>query len=425
MNRKINYLLLIIIFFLSLHIFAQEQQGSITILSDIIQEALEKNPQIKAVYQEWQAALEEIPQAKALPDPMISYAHFGQSIETRLGPQRNKISISQKIPFFGKLTLKEKIALKNADILEENYNAVKADVVFKVKDAYYSLYWIDQAINISLQEKEVLHRFARIAQKKYETGQGTQQDVLKAHVEISKLSEKILTLNQGRRAVANEINILLNRQVEYPVRKIEVFKIPTMEIEINRLYQIAERERPEIKKISHFIEMNEVGLKLAKKNYRPDFTFMFDYIDIGSGRTLNLEDGRNAWMLSVGINIPIWRKKLYAAEAEQALKIKAAEQQYKDIENMTLSKINELFFEINTAKERIELYEHSLIPQAEQSLKASEVGYLTGKVDFLNLLDSERMILQLKTGYYKSVSDYGKSLAHLERVVGKELVEYQ
>jgi outer membrane protein TolC len=179
--------------------------------------------------------------------------------------------------------------------------------------------------------------------------------------------------------------------------------------------------RPEMRKVRHFIEKNEESLKLAKKNYFPDFKLMVDYIDIGAGTTTNPEDGRNSWMASVGINIPIWRKKLHAAEAEAAVSLKASKDRYKDVENVTLSQVNEFFFEVKTAQEQIELYRYSLLPQAEQTFKASEIGYLTGKVDFLDLLDSERMVLLIKIGYFKTIADFGKSLAQLERAVGKDL----
>jgi outer membrane protein TolC len=185
---------------------------------------------------------------------------------------------------------------------------------------------------------------------------------------------------------------------------------------------MGEREPSELIKVQRLIEKNEKSLKLTKKNFLPDFRVMFDYIDIGSGTTTSPEDGRNAWMGSIGINIPLWRKRLRAAEAEEATKLEASEDLYRNIENETFSRVNELFFEAKTVEEQIKLYQYSLLPQAEQSFKASEIGYLSGKVDFLNLLESERMILMIKTGYHKAISDLNKSLAKLERVVGKELV---
>ncbi len=417
------FLILMVVFFGTYPLFSQEAPEKKTVLSELIKEALGQNPQIKAARNEWQASLKVIPQAKSLPDPMLSYSHFGQSIETRLGPQRNKFSLSQKFPFFGKLSLKGEIARKGAAVLEERYNEVKADIALKVKKAFFSLFWFDKAIRISQEEKEVIQRLAKIAEKKYETGKASQQDVLKAQLEISKVLDKLLILKQGRIARVAELNSLLNRPPDSYLGEVEEFEIPELKVELEKLYELAREMRPEMRKAQHFIEKNEENLKLAKKNYFPDFKLMVNYIDIGAGTTTNIEDGRNSWMASVGINIPIWRKKLHAAEAEAAISLNASKDRYNDVENVTLSQVNEFFFEVKTAQEQVELYRYSLLPQAEQTFKASEIGYLTGKVDFLDLLDSERMVLLVKIGYFKTIADFGKSLAHLERVVGKNLTE--
>jgi outer membrane protein TolC len=421
MRKIICSFLMVGVFFSTFLLFSQEVPREKTALSELIEEALSQNPQIKAARNEWEASLQVIPQAKSLPDPMLSYSYFGQSVETRLGPQRNKFSLSQKFPFFGKLSLKGEIARKGASVLEEQYMAVKLNIVLKVKKAFFSLFWLDRAIRIAQEEKEVLERLTKIAEKKYETGEANQQDVLKAQLEISKVQDKILILNQRRRAIAAELNALLNRRPDSFVGEIEEFEAPELRFELEKLYEWAREMRPELRKAQHFIEKNEESLKLAKKNYFPDFRLMFDYIDIGGGTTTNIKDGRNSWMASVGINIPIWRKKLHSAEAEAAAKLKASQDSYENVQNETLSRVNELFFEVETASEQVNLYKYSLLPLAEQSLKASEVGYLTGKVDFLNLLDAERMVLLIRIGYFKTIADLGKSLAQLERVVGKDL----
>ena len=416
-----TFSILMAVFFGINPLFSNEVPEKKTVLSELIQEALHQNPQIQAVMNGWKAALKIIPQAKSLPDPMLSYSYFGQSIETRLGPQRNKVSISQKFPYFGKLSIKGEIAHKSALVLEERYNAVKLNIVLKVRNAFFSLFWFDRAIRISQEEKEVLQRLARIAEIKYETGKVNQQDVLKAQLEISKVLDKILNLNQGRKAITAELNSLLNRPPGSYLGEVEEFKLPDLKVGLEKLYEWAKEMRPEMRQAQRFIEKNEESLKLAKKNYFPDFKIMFDYIDIRGGTTTNPEDGRNSWMASIGINLPIWRKKLRASEAEAAIKVEASRKSYKDVENETLSLVNELFFEVKTASEEINLYKYSLMPQAEQSLKASEIGYLTGKVDFLNLLDAERMVLLIKIGYFKTIADLGKSLAQLERVVGKDI----
>jgi len=288
MRMKVKTLLIIFLtfsFITSTIGFAQAVDQRKISLSELIEEALRENPRLKAAYSEWQASLEKIPQAKSLPDPVLGYAHFGQSIETRLGPQRNKLSLSQKIPFFGKLSLKGKIAERGASVQEAEFNRIKAEIILKVKMSFFSLYWLDKVIRITQEEKEVLQRLARIARKKYEAGQVSQQDVLKAMLEISRVEEKILILKQRRKAVAAELNSLLNRAEDSFLGEVEELEMAPLGIDLKRLYSIAEKKRPELKKAEQLIEKNRESLKLAKKNYYPDFTLRVDYIDIGGGTT--------------------------------------------------------------------------------------------------------------------------------------------
>jgi outer membrane protein TolC len=423
MKKDLLIGLIILVFTGSCLLSAEESRKPMAILDELIGVAMQQNLQIKAAKMEWEAALQKIPQVKALPDPVLSYAHFGQSIETRLGPQRNKISIAQQFPFFGKLGIKGEIAMKNAGVLEQHFNSVVADVVLKVKEAYFSLYLIDRSIQISEEEREVLRRLSAIATKRYEAGQANQQDALKALLEISKVTDKLLTLNQVRNSVVLDLNTLLSREADTPLGDTQEFSLPELEVDLEQLLSWAHDNRPELKMAQSVIQKNKEGLKLVKKDYYPDFRVMLDYIDIGAGTTAHPEDGRNAWMASIGVNIPIWQKKRRAAEAEASIRIKASEDVYENLRNETLSRINALYFEVATAREQIKLYEFSLLPQAEQALKASEVAYLAGKVDFLALLDSERMILMIKNGYFKIMSDLGRSLAQLERLVGEDLMK--
>lgn len=422
MKGKILVFLTILMTTGTVLLLSQEQSEDAEInLVILIQDALDNNPQLKAVHDEWQASLEQISQAKAYPDPMLSFAHFGQGIETKLGPQRNKLSLSQKIPFFGKLSIQESIARENSSIFEARYVQAQADLMVQVKEAFFSLYWFEKAIGLSGEEKEVLSRLARIAQKKYETGQASQQDVLKANLEFSRLSEKVLTLKQGKKAVESRLNALLNRPADSPFGRIGDVRNSHRVPDVSDLYELAKAGRPELMLAQRFIAKNEKSIELAKKNNWPDFTIMFEYFEIGGGTTSLPDDGRNAWAGAIGINIPLWRGKYGAAEAEAVIRLTASQERFRDIKNETIARVNESYQEIKTFEDQLALYKHSLIPQAEQALKASEVGYITGQVDFLSLLESERMIIQIKTSYFKTLSDSKKSLARLERLVGRDL----
>jgi outer membrane protein TolC len=422
---KLVFVMLPVIACVAVPTFSQEGDfPKQAILDEMIQEAWENNPAAQAAEMRWKAALEKIPQVKALPDPVLSYGHFFKSIETRLGPQRNKLSLSQRFPFFGKLSLKEQIALEQAAVLEEQILQIRQDISLKVKEAYHSLSWFDEAVQIGLTEKEVLQRLADVARRKYEVGSASQQDYLKAQLEITRVTDKLLSLKQGRHAAVAQLNALLSRPADSMIETVEKPVFIPLQVIPEVLTEWAAAERPELRATQQLIKKNGLDLDLAKKNYWPDFNVMVDYFDIGGGTTTHPQDGRNAWMASIGINIPLWRGKLKAAETEAAIQLKANQNVLKSLQNDTAAKIRELYHEIKMYDEQISLYRHSLVPQAEQSLKASEIGYVAGTVDFLNFLDAERMLLQLKTGYAKLLADRGKSLARLERVVGRDLNIY-
>ncbi len=398
------------------------QEGAV-VLEDLIAEALSVNPRIMAAENQWRAAMERIPQAKAMPDPMLSYGHFFSSIETRLGPQRNKLSLSQRFPFFGKLSLKEKIAAEQAFALEEQFQRVRLEVVLRVKEAYYSLYWLDEAVAIAETEKDVLSRLARTARMKYAAGTAAQQDALKAQLEISKLTDRLLTLGQSRKSAATKLNSLLNRGQHSDIGPVREAALPVLDSDPDSMLALAIEGQPELRQADRVIQKNDFHLELAKKNYWPDFNVMVDYFDIGGGSTAHPEDGRNSWMASLGINIPLWRGKLRAAEAEAAIRLKSSQDLRQDLQNDTSARIHELFTEIKMYEEQARLYEHSLIPQAEQALRSAEIAYVAGKADFLTILDAERMLIQLRTAFAKITADRGKSLARLDRVVGFQILE--
>lgn len=161
-----------------------------------------------------------------------------------------------------------------------------------------------------------------------------------------------------------------------------------------------------------------------KKEYFPDLTIGANYIQVGK-RTLDVEDnGKDAFSVVVGINIPIWQGKL-SSQAKSALEtVQAQNSEYQNILNQSLFEVKDNYFKIQTARETIDLYKKALIPQAEQSLKSAEAGYITGIVSFLDLLDAERILLQIQFGYWQAYTDYLSRIADLERAVGIELAEH-
>ena len=392
-----------------------------TTINDYIEYALANNPAIRSAQQKWLAATKIPGQVSTLPDPQLMYTYFIEEVQTRLGPQENKLMLSQKFPTFGKLSLRGQIASKDALIARQKYEAIKREIIAQVKNAYYELYWVNQAIEITEENKILLEGLEKDARADFETGKAPEQNVIKLQVELSKIEEDLITLKEKKETVIAKFNTLLNRLPEAELETPADFEISELKINLDELYKMAKRYRQELKAAGLTIEKNEAALKLAKRQYYPDIMLSLNYIEIGSGTTTMLNDGTDAWMASIGINIPLWRKKLALSVQQAKANLKASEHAYRDVENMTLFEVKNLHFKMDTALRLARLYSTTLIHQAEQSFRAAKAGYETGKVDFLNLIDSERILLAFNLAYYRAKADYQQTLAALERAIGKDL----
>ncbi len=392
----------------------------------IIDEALRANPGLEAAKLRWSASTERILQEMALDDPVLGFTYFGEQVQTRVGEKQAGIMASQKVPFFGKLRLKGEVAKNEAKVYGEKHRTLERVIIAKAKSAFYELYWVYKSINISEENKELLQRFVKIAEVKYSTGKATQQDVLKAQVELSKIVNELITLEQLKKTAIARINTLLNRHPDAPLGAPEEVNITELTVSLKELYGKAKEISPDLSLMKYRIERDKAAYKLARKQYYPDFTFGLNYTfinDLPSDVMLSpTGEDRDSYTGTLSINVPIFQKRKYDAGVREAnAKLKSSEMAYKNMENMTLFGVKDYHFKVQTAERLVKLYRNSIIPQAEQSLKAAEIGYKAGNVDFLNLIDSQRVLLDFKLAFYRAVADFGVNLAGLERVVGVEL----
>ncbi|MFH1784562.1 MAG: TolC family protein [bacterium] len=401
------------------HLMAGEEEG--VMLEALIDEALSNNLRMQAAHDSWRAMEYEIMQASSLSDPELEFSYFGENVETKVGPQERKYSLSQMIPFPGKLGLKGKIAEKGTRILEEKYETTKREVIKKVKEMYYDIWWVDKAIEVTESEKDIVSSLERVANQKFETDQAPQQDAIKAQVLISNLLNKLIQLRQQRNSMILKMNTLLNRPTDTSLGKLREIEIMDFNHALSNLQGFSQENRQELKIGVLGIQKKELQVALAKKAYLPNFMLGFSYIQVGDGYTAMSEDGKDAWMGMVSVNIPIWFKKLRAQLRQNQLDLEAGRKSYRDTQNSVLSEVNDVYFKLNTDKEQISLYETLLIPQTEHAFQAAKSAYENGKVDFLNLLDSERALLNTRLLYYRTIADYHKSIAAMERMVGRDL----
>ena len=394
------------------------------VLSDYIDAAIYANPAIWESEHRWRAALQRIPQVSSLPDPMVTITPFISSPETRVGPQDLALGLSQKFPWFGKLDAKGEIALRDALAAAERYQTQIREVVTAVKRAYYSLAYLDEALRITAEDRELLGHFEEMAEARYATGKGIQQAVIKIQAEITRDDDRIYLLRQQRESVAANLNTLMDRLPHDPVSSLAELPTPGVDLDLEELYKTGRANRHELKAAEYMIEKGDQAVRLARKEYYPDFNIGLNYIFVDeredrAGRLTRPEDnGQDVFGIMLGFNIPLWEgKKMSRVRGATELKY-ANERNYKKMENLMEFSVRDGVLRAGTTFDQMGLYERVLIPQAEQSLNSTESAYATGKLNALDLIDSQRFLLNVRLAHAKLKTDYMKALADIERAVG-------
>lgn len=398
-------------------------------LDRYVQEALDQNPGVSEAFARYRASLQNLPQVRSLPDPMLMVTQDARSPETRVGPQMTMLSLSQTFPWFGKLSDSEKVAAKESEAMREMFEAQKSEVVRQVKLAYYDLAYLDRAITITREDQLLLEHYEKLAEARYSQGIGLQQGVVKLQTEITRDRNRLEDLRRQRVDAEAALNTLMNRAAESAIPEVAVPERPQAEVDLPRLYDTARARRPEVQAAMFQIEKEEKRIDLARRNYWPDFTLSANYVNVAKrmdpAGMLNPPDqnGKDIYSFSVGINIPLRRRKYDAAVLEATEAKIASRRGYESTVNSVEASIRAVGFRIQTIKEQIALFQRTLVPQSEQALRSTEAAYSTGTVEVLDLLDSERMLLEVRLGLAQLESDYMKSLAEMERAIGAPFPE--
>ena len=394
------------------------------LLRDYIEEALERNPSIQEASARYQMAVEKVPQVSGLPDPMFSFNQAIRSVETRVGPQVNSFMLSQVLPWFGTLDLRGKVATQEASAWEYIYMARQREVIARVKRAFYQLGYVDAALRIAEEDKSLLEHYEGLAQTRYATGQGLQQAVIKVQAEITKVINRLDILNQQRLSLAGSLNTLMDRPPHDLVPTVARLSPPNVALNLQALYELGDENRQELKAAEALVERSERSIELAKRDPWPDFMVSAGFINVGKrddpAGILQppTDNGKNAFSLGVGITIPIWQGKYDAGVQQAAAELSAQRSNYADVRNEMEFSIRDQVIRLETLQEQVDLFENALIPQAEEALRSTEAAYETGQLGVLDLLDSERVLLDVRLINARYYSDHLTALADLERALG-------
>jgi len=387
------------------------------VLNQYLQTAALNNPGLKAKFNEYMAALEVVPQVKALPDPQLAFGYFIKPVETRMGPQQFRVSASQMFPWFGTLKARENASVQTAKAKYELFEETRSKLFNNVKATYFNLYFNHKAIDITSENIEILNTFRNLAIIKFEAGLVSSVDELRVEIEIGELENQLALLKDNNQALRVMFNNLLNVDNNQTVI--------TPELLWDRDFPLPkEVAMDSINRLNHqllSLEFQQESLRfrqeIATDMGKPSFIIGMDYTFIGKGD--NNMAGTDAFMFpNVGITVPLYRNKYKAMVQEVVYLATAKEEETTDKTNMLETLFENGWKEYQDAGRRMNLFITQL-DLAQKSVKLLETDYSSGNMNFEEVLRMERMVLKFNLELEKARADKQAAIAFINYLMGK------
>jgi len=395
-------------------------------LDEAVALALAANPGLAGMQARAEAVAAVPPQAGALPDPMVSISAMNFPVDSFARDQEPmtqlQIGIEQSLPFPGKLGLKERAAEFDAGAAASNVDEARLLLVRDVQVAWWQMFYQDRALETVSRNQDLLRQFVQIAQTRYKVGEGLQQEVLLAQVELSRLLDREVELQGLRSQQAAQFNALLDRTAGAPVHlPQQVDEQLASLLPEAELYRRAEANRPLLEQRRRELAAARTRHALARRDSYPDFTL---------GAAYGLRDGNNPdgstrpdfATLRLAMSLPLYAgRKQDRAIDQRASELLHTQYALQDESRRVQAAIAAARADYLRAGKQVQLFRTGIIPQARQSVASMLSGYQVNKVDFLNLVRAQVTLYDYETQYWKSFSEANQALARLSAAVGEEV----
>ncbi|MCL7487727.1 MAG: TolC family protein [Desulfobulbaceae bacterium] len=407
---------------------AADDAGMALSLEHAVSLALRNNPDLSAVKARALAMAEMPEQQGSLADPQLTLRAANFPMDTFAIDQEAmtqlQVSLTQALPFPGKLALRRQIAELESSAADFALAEERLLLIQDVKSVWWNIYYLDRALETVERNQELYRQLNSIAQTKYEVGSGLQQEVLLARLELSRLLDARISLENMRRNEIIRLNTLLNRQADTGVVLPRIDKVDFPEIPaLDQLFDRALRASPKIQDMSSKAAAAERRVSLAEMKYSPDFMAGATY-GYREGENPNGSDRADFATVGLTMNLPFFNR----AEKERAVSQSRHEafqqtDKLKSAENAIMARVATAFSDYRKNQEEMELLDGGIIPQARQTLDSMLAGYQVNKVDFLNLLQAQTSLYNYETRYWKAFSSANQALARLAAAIGEEAID--
>jgi outer membrane protein TolC len=396
--------------------------GSISLFSDeppqnldgLVARALARNPRIMAAAREAEAYSFRIVPARTLPDPMIEFSLMNMGLSSfTLGMDPDSglgVSLSQAFPFPGKLRLKGEIAASAFNRKLEEMESVKREVIRKLKESYYELFFVRRALAIYSRQKELLLQARKLSEEKYAVGGGAQSDILKAMTAISRMDEMIIPMREMATALETEINLALDFPPDQPMNEPTANESAVLTSTLAELRERALDASPMVRAARLMTRENEKMTAMARKEFLPDFRVTAGWEYKGA-----LADMFKAM---IGLELPLYQRRRQSNWLREARAMETASRSSATAAaNDTLAMLTENYLRAKTAASLIALYQNQLRLQARLTVESSLANYQVNKADFLDLLMDIDTQFAVEAAYNRELARFWQAMAAIESLI--------
>ena len=390
---------------------AAVEEPRLSSLLDYLGRSLEANPRLSASKLRYEAALQRAPQVSALPDPMIQISSFVEPLQTRNGPQRNAIVLSQRIPWPGKLNAREEANVEEAESLWHLHQGQQLKVAREVTSLFYEYGYTHRLTELTVENLRLLDQLEPIVEEKVRSGEGL-NSLLQLKIERGRVDDRLRSLQQQRLVQSARLSELLARADETELPWPQWSQPVSADLDALALRERLERSNPELQAYDRMLASYAARRAAARLEGRPDLSFGINYVDIGDlPRSIaGAESGKDAWSLTLGVSIPLWARKNQAAVGEVEAALKAIDAERRARLNALRAELSSSLATLVDANRRLELYGEELLGLAQQAVENSRSSYQSGRTSLRELIESERNRLELQALYWRAAADAAREL---------------
>ena len=390
-----------------------------TPLATLVAELEQRNPQVLAARQAWKAAREMPSQVATLPDPQLNLQQVSVGSPVPFAGYTTSefayagIGVSQDLPYPGKLRLRGEIAEREAAAAADRAEAVRRSAVEQLKVTYIRLSYLQQTLGILERDGALLAEIAEFADARYRVGQGSQQDVLRAQLERTKLLREIEMHHRELAGLEARLEQLLDRPPGSPDLATEPLSETALPAGAGDLPAGAPARNPEVAAAQEAARKQGLQVDLARKDFYPDFNLQYMW------QRTDPVKFRAYYMVTLGVRLPLHRLRRQQPELAQSVaELERSQRDYEAAVQQTCFDVRDQLAAAASASRLLAIYRGGLLPQAGAAFEAVLAAYRTGRQDLATLLASFSDLLKLDVEYWNTLADHETALARLERLRG-------